>query len=97
MCAFAALCALTWPDNVALSTFFVAYIIFEIPATMTCKVRPSRGVSLTAQVMGPGRFIPLITFLFGLISLLTAFVSSYGGLCAVRFFLGVRSDSIECG
>jgi len=63
--------------NVALSTFFVAYIVFEIPATMTCKI------------MGPGRFIPLITFLFGLISMLTAWVTNYGGLCAIRFFLGI--------
>ena len=31
--------------------------------------------------MGPGRFIPLITFLFGLISMLTAWVTNYGGLC----------------
>ena len=53
----------------ALSTFFVAYIIFEIPCTMLCKV------------MGPGRFIPLITVLFGLISLLTAYVKNFGGLC----------------
>ena len=67
--------------NVALTCFFISYILFEIPATMTCKI------------IGPGRFIPIITFIFGLITLLCAFVKTFPQLCGVRFVLGIA----ECG
>ena len=47
--------------------------------------------------MGPGKFLPLCVIGFGLCSLCTAFVTSYGGLIAVRFFLGVTEAGLFPG
>ncbi|KAK4579870.1 hypothetical protein LTR86_000071 [Recurvomyces mirabilis] len=63
--------------NIILSTFYVSYIIFEIPANMLCKK------------LGPGWFIPTITLLFGICSFGTAFVKTRAQACGVRFLLGI--------
>lgn len=63
--------------NVLLSAFYVSYVVFEIPSTMLTKL------------LGPGKWIPLMTFLFGLLSMCTGFVESYGAGIAVRFLLGM--------
>lgn len=63
--------------NKLLSIFYVSYIIFEIPANMTCKW------------LGPGWFIPATSLGFGIASLGTAFVHSLSSACGVRFVLGV--------
>lgn len=55
--------------------------VFEIP------------VNVLTKIVRPGRAIPVYTFLFGLVSLATAFVHTYGALLAVRALLGV----FECG
>lgn len=57
--------------------FYISYILFEIPATITCKW------------MGPGWFIPLTSLLFGVVSIATAFVKTRAAICGVRFLLGV--------
>ncbi|KAI7225683.1 hypothetical protein KC330_g9068 [Hortaea werneckii] len=51
--------------NTLLSCFYVSYVVFEIPATMACKV------------IGPGWFIPGISLAFGICSVGTAFVQSF--------------------
>ncbi|KAH8923427.1 MFS general substrate transporter [Atractiella rhizophila] len=71
--------------NTAISIFFVAYIVFELPSNAVCKI------------IRPGRYIPLLTVSFGLISLCTAFVESYAGLLVVRFFLGVTEAGMLPG
>lgn len=63
--------------NKILSVFYISYIIFEIPATITCKW------------MGPGWFIPITALLFGIVSIATAFVHSQAAICGVRFLLGI--------
>ncbi|EHK43813.1 uncharacterized protein TrAtP1_008232 [Trichoderma atroviride] len=63
--------------NAIISVFFVSYIIFEIPANLACKY------------IGPGWFLPLITVLFGVCSLSTAYVNTLGQAAAVRFLLGI--------
>ncbi|TQN69430.1 putative transporter [Colletotrichum shisoi] len=63
--------------NIILSTFYVSYIIFEIPATVACKW------------MGPGWFLPITTLLFGIVSIATAFVHNRAAICGVRFLLGI--------
>jgi MFS family permease len=63
--------------NILLSSFYISYVVFEIPSTMLTKI------------IGPGKWIPFITFCFGLLSMCTAFVRSYGAAIAVRFLLGV--------
>ncbi|KAK4057779.1 hypothetical protein OIO90_000998 [Microbotryomycetes sp. JL221] len=67
--------------NVALSAFYVTYIVFEIPS------------NLCAKWIGPGKWLPILTIGFGVLSLATAFVQSFGALVAVRALLGV----FECG
>jgi len=63
--------------NVVLSIFYISYILFEIPANLACKQ------------LGPGKFIPLTTLMFGICSLGTAFVNTVPQACGVRFLLGV--------
>lgn len=63
--------------NATLSIFYVSYIIFEIPSNILCKI------------IGPGWFIPLLTVLFGICSICTAYVNNVPQVMAVRFLLGV--------
>ena len=63
--------------NLILSVFYVAFALFEIPATLLCKA------------MGPGWFIPLTTLLFGICTISTALVQNKGQMIAVRFLLGI--------
>ena len=63
--------------NIVLSVFYISYILFEIPATVTCKW------------MGPGWFLPLTSLFFGAVSIATAFVKSKAAICGVRFLLGI--------
>ncbi|KAI2472942.1 putative MFS transporter [Annulohypoxylon bovei var. microspora] len=62
--------------NMLLSIFFVAYIVFEIPSNLACKA------------VGPGWFIPFLSFGFGVCSLGMAFVHNLSSACGVRFLLG---------
>lgn len=63
--------------NILLTVFYISYILFEIPSNLLCKI------------VGPGKWIPFISFCFGLLSLCTAFVKTFGQACAVRFLLGI--------
>jgi len=63
--------------NILLTTFYISYIIFEIPANVCCKW------------MGPGWFIPATTLAFGSISIATAYVTTFSQACGVRFLLGI--------
>lgn len=63
--------------NILITAFYAAYAAFEIPSTTLTKI------------LGPGRWIPAMTFLFGLLSLANAFVTNFAGAIAVRFLLGV--------
>jgi sugar phosphate permease len=63
--------------NKILSVFYISYILFEIPLVMACKT------------IGPGRFIPTITLLFGICSICTGFCNTEPQISGVRFLLGV--------
>jgi len=63
--------------NIIITSFYISYIVFEIPTTMLCKY------------MGPGWFIPLTTILFGVASLGTAWVNTVPQASGVRFILGI--------
>ncbi|KAL0571972.1 hypothetical protein V5O48_009998 [Marasmius crinis-equi] len=63
--------------NVVLTSFYVSYIVFEIPSNILCKK------------VGPGWYIPACTLLFGATSLGTAYVKNMGQAAAVRFVLGI--------
>jgi MFS family permease len=63
--------------NGVISVFYISYIVFEIPSNLLCKW------------MGPGWFLPLITLLFGIVSVCTAFVDTLPQMAGVRFLLGI--------
>ncbi|KAK0649975.1 major facilitator superfamily domain-containing protein [Cercophora newfieldiana] len=63
--------------NIILSSFYVGYILLEVPVVIICKW------------MGPAWFLPLTSIGFGICSVCTAFVSTVPQACAVRFLLGV--------
>ncbi|KAH8889240.1 Tna1 protein [Thozetella sp. PMI_491] len=63
------------------SIFYLAYIIFDVPSNLLCKY------------IGPGWFLPILTIMFGLVSIASGWVNNYAQLAAVRFLLGV----FECG
>ena len=65
--------------------FFLAYILFEFPCTLLCKV------------LGPGWFLPGATFFFGLFTLAMAFVQSKGAAYGVRFLLGIAESGMVPG
>ncbi|CAI7587647.1 unnamed protein product [Penicillium pancosmium] len=67
--------------NIALLIFYIPYIIFEIPSNIVMK-------KLRPHIWLSGCIIA-----FGIVMLGQAFVQSYGGLIATRFFLGLA----ECG
>ncbi|KAK7756290.1 hypothetical protein SLS62_001516 [Diatrype stigma] len=71
--------------NTLLSSFYVSYILFEIPTTLACKW------------IGPGWFIPLLALGFGIASVGTAFVNDLSAACGVRFLLGIfESGMMPC-
>lgn len=63
--------------NIAVAVFFVPYVIFEAPSNFAMKY------------FSPSVWIGRIMISWGIITICTAAVSSFGGLLAVRFFLGV--------
>ncbi|KAF6797579.1 major facilitator superfamily transporter [Colletotrichum sojae] len=71
--------------NMILTVFYVSYALFEIPATLLCKI------------MGPGWFIPFTTLLFGVATVGTAFVQTKGQMIACRFLLGIFEAGILPG
>lgn len=71
--------------NTVLSIFYISYILFEIPATLCCKI------------IGPGWFLPATTLGFGICSVGTAFVHTRAQACAVRFCLGIFEAGVMPG
>ncbi|CAG8081189.1 unnamed protein product [Penicillium nalgiovense] len=63
--------------NTLLSVFYISYILAEIPSNIACKL------------IGPGWFLPALTFGFGICSVGTAFVHTFSSASGVRFLLGL--------
>ncbi|KAI1330139.1 MFS general substrate transporter [Xylariaceae sp. FL0255] len=63
--------------NIATSLFYVAYLLVEIPSNILLKK------------VGPRFYIPGLVFGFGVVSVGTAFVKTYGQLIAARVLLGI--------
>lgn len=68
---------LSYDYNVVLTTFYISYIIFEIPCNIACKA------------IGPGWFIPATSLMFGILTVACAFVQNMAQICGVRFLLGL--------
>ncbi|KAH8730182.1 major facilitator superfamily domain-containing protein [Phaeosphaeriaceae sp. PMI808] len=71
--------------NTALVIFFVPYILFEIPSNIILKK------------MKPRIWLSICMFGFGLVTMLQGFVTSYSGLLATRFFLGIFESGMFPG
>ncbi|BEJ16618.1 hypothetical protein CspHIS471_0600190 [Cutaneotrichosporon sp. HIS471] len=71
--------------NILLTSFYISYIVFEIPCNLMCKI------------VGPGKWIPFLTFGFGLFSMLTGFATNFGNAAGIRFLLGVFESGMLPG
>ena len=59
-----------------LSVFFVPYVVFAVP------------VAFVGKKFGPARVLPILMFIFGSMTLLSAAVKNFGGMMATRWILG---------
>ncbi|KAK8042966.1 MFS general substrate transporter [Apiospora phragmitis] len=71
--------------NVALTIFFVPYILFEIPSNLLMKK------------LSPHLWLSACILVFGVITIAQGFVKSYSGILATRFFLGLAEAGIFPG
>ncbi|KAI1759338.1 major facilitator superfamily domain-containing protein [Hypoxylon sp. FL1150] len=71
--------------NIALTIFFVPYILFEIPSNIFMKK------------LSPHIWLSCCILCFGVIMIGQGFVKSYGGLLTTRFLLGVSETGIFPG
>lgn len=62
--------------NIMLSIFFVPYVLFAPP------------IAMLGKRIGPHRMLPILMFCFGSMTLLSASVKNWGGMMALRWFLG---------
>lgn len=68
--------------NVAITIFFVPFVIFELPSNILMKQ------------LKPHIWLSMIVFLFGTIAITQGLVTNYNGLLAARFFLGFAESGI---
>ncbi|KAF8175378.1 MFS transporter [Pholiota molesta] len=71
--------------NTALAVFYVTYIAIELPSNWVLKK------------MKPNRWIPLLVFLWGIVTTLSSLIESFGGLVAIRIFLGLCEGGLLPG
>lgn len=67
--------------NIILSVFFVPYVL----------TAPFLG--MLGKIYGPSRVLPAMMFAFGSMTLLVAAVYNFGGLLAIRWFLGMAESA----
>ncbi|KAK3698040.1 hypothetical protein LTR37_017156 [Vermiconidia calcicola] len=67
--------------NILLSIFFIPYVL----------TAPFLG--MVGKIYGPSRVLPAMMFTFGLMTLLTAAAFNWGGLVALRWFLGMAESA----
>ncbi|KAJ4249822.1 hypothetical protein NW762_012165 [Fusarium torreyae] len=66
--------------NLLVSIFFVPYVIFAPPT------------AILGKKYGAARVLPILMFTFGSMTMLAAAVKNFGGLFALRFFLGMAES-----
>lgn len=66
--------------NLLISIFFVPYVIFAPPT------------AILGKRFGPSRVLPILMFIFGSMTLISAGVNNFGGLFAIRFILGMTES-----
>ncbi|PNS19220.1 hypothetical protein CAC42_2397 [Sphaceloma murrayae] len=71
--------------NIAIAVFFVPYVLMEFPSNILLKY------------FTPSVWIGRIMISWGIVTICTASVSTYGGLLAARFFLGLAEAGFYPG
>ncbi|KAJ7368288.1 MFS general substrate transporter [Mycena albidolilacea] len=71
--------------NIVLTVFYVTYLLVEVPSNLVMKK------------VKPNRWIPFLVFMWGGVTTLTSLVHNYGGLIAIRMFLGVCEGGLLPG
>ena len=72
-------------SNVALTIFFVPYVVFEVPS------------NILLRRFKPHVWLSVCILAFGIVMLCQGFVQSYSGILATRFFLGLAEAGIFPG
>jgi len=67
--------------NDLLSLFFIPYVVFAFPIT------------LAGKAYGPSRVLPLLMFIFGVMTLLSAAAQNFAGMMTLRWFLGMAEGA----
>jgi MFS family permease len=83
--------------NTVVTAFFVSYGLFEVPSNIVLKLwRPSSRLIFTYYRAHDANMKPvwiaILMFSWGLVMTLMGIVSSYGGLIAARFCLGIAES-----
>lgn len=68
--------------NWVTSIFYIVYMFVEVPSNLLLKR------------LGPKYYLPLLVVGFGVVSLCSAFVQSFGGLLVARAFLGIFEGGV---
>ncbi|KAI9323600.1 major facilitator superfamily domain-containing protein [Dichotomocladium elegans] len=71
--------------TLALSIFFIGYILFEVPSNIMLKK------------IGPSQWISIVMFAWGVVMAAMAAVTNAAGLLASRFFLGIAEAGLFPG
>ncbi|CAA7259243.1 unnamed protein product [Cyclocybe aegerita] len=71
--------------SIALTVTFVPYIVSEIPSNLLLKI------------VGPNLLLPALIVSWGIVTTFQGFVSTYGGLLACRFFIGLLEGGVLPG
>ncbi|OAG34347.1 hypothetical protein AYO21_11499 [Fonsecaea monophora] len=64
--------------NIALSVFFIPYILLEVPSNILLK-----------KFRRPSTYMSILVLSWGIVMTCTGFVNNFGGLVACRFMLGI--------
>lgn len=64
--------------NIALSIFFIPYVIAEVPSNM-----------IMNKFKHPARYLGGLIIIWGVIMTLTGIVQNFAGLVVIRFWLGL--------
>ncbi|KAI0313917.1 MFS general substrate transporter [Amylostereum chailletii] len=71
--------------NIALAVFYVPYILVELPSNWALKH------------VQANRWLPLLIFVWGIVTTLSGLIQNFAGLIAARFFLGMCEGGILPG
>ncbi|KAI9890105.1 MAG: hypothetical protein M1814_004504 [Vezdaea aestivalis] len=67
--------------NLILSIFYVPYVLFAPP------------IGMLGKKFGPSRVLPIMMFCFGFLTLMGIAVKNFGGMMALRWFLGMSESA----